>query len=409
MRKASDLTRICMSVFLTAAAILLFYDSLMGRSMALTLLGKLMDTAAPVLVGIAFAYLLAPVVDFFERILFGGKDALRRKKVPSGLQRGTSLLVTWLVICLLVYWLLAAVIPELYNSVIQLFSNVETYYYTIEGWVERMFEFSPQIEEWVSSQMEEYYAMAMNWVGGSLLPKAQNLISLLSGGVVSVYVFAQNVFVGAIVSVYMLSEKEKLGAHGRKLVYAVCRQDQVYWVLRGVRRADKIFSGFIRGKLLDSFVVGVVAFFCCSLLGFPYVPLLSVIIGITNVIPFFGPFIGGIPCFFLILLVSPIQSLYFAAFIFALQQLDGNVIGPMLLGDKTGLPGFIVIGAVLIGGGFFGVLGMFLGVPVAACLYSGIRFWLEYRLEKKDLPTDTASYVHQSCRIPQPDEAEQSD
>lgn len=404
MKKLSNLTRTCLAVFFTAAAILVFYDTLMGRGMALLLLAKFTSTAAPVFVGIGFAYLLAPVVDFFERLLFGALGTPRRNKIPQTLARATSLVLTWLVICLIFYWILSAVMPELYNSLLQLISNVENYYYTVERWVEQLFEFSPQIEALVSSQMEAYYATATGWISGSLLPQAQNLVGMVSGSVVSIYIFAQNVFVGAVVSIYMLSVKEKLGAHGRKLVYGIFKQENVYWVLRGLRRVNDIFSSFIRGKLLDSFVVGVVAFFCCSLLGFPYVPLLSVIIGITNVIPFFGPFIGGVPCFFLVLLVSPIQALYFAIFIFALQQLDGNVIGPLLLGDKTGLPGFIVIAAVLIGGGFFGFPGMLFGVPVAACIYSGTRFWLECSLAKKNLPVDTAFYTKQPCHSPEGDQ-----
>lgn len=404
MKKASELTRICVAVFLTVAAILLFYDTLMGRAMVLTMVGQFLDIAAPVFYGIGFTYLLAPVVDFFERIVFGAIGTPRRSKIPGTITRGTALVMTWLSICLFFYWILAAVLPEIYNSLMQLLSNVESYYYTLESWIEQLFEFNPQVEAWVSAQMDEYYVMATNWISQGLLPRAQSLVGVVSGSVVGIYVFAQNIFMGVIVSIYMLATKEKLGAHGRKLIYGMFDKEQLYWVIRGIRRVDGIFSGFIRGKILDSFVVGVLAFFCCTLLGFPYVPLLSVIIGVTNIIPFFGPFIGGIPCFFLVLLVSPVQALYFALFIFALQQLDGNVIGPLLLGDKTGLPGFVVIAAILIGGGLFGVLGMFFGVPVAAAVYSGLRFWLECRLEKRNLPVDTAAYTRQTCRVPEPEE-----
>ena len=159
---------------------------------------------------------------------------------------------------------------------------------------------------------------------------------------------------------------------------------------------DSIFSGFVRGKLLDSLIIGILCFICCSLFKFPYTPLVSVIVGVTNVIPFFGPFLGAIPSIFLILLDSPIQAVYFALFVLALQQLDGNVIGPLILGDKTGLSSLWVIVAILVGGSFFGVPGMFFGVPVFACFYSAANFFLDVRLRHKDLPLDTGSYTTDS-------------
>ena len=154
-----------------------------------------------------------------------------------------------------------------------------------------------------------------------------------------------------------------------------------------------IFSGFIRGKLLDSLIIGILCFIGCSILKFPYTPLISVVVGVTNVIPFFGPFLGAIPSAFLILLVDPLKCLYFVLFVLALQQLDGNVIGPAILGDSTGISSFWVIVSILVGGGFFGVLGMFLGVPAFAALQALVKFLVDRRLQKRGMPTDAASYV----------------
>ena len=169
--------------------------------------------------------------------------------------------------------------------------------------------------------------------------------------------------------------------------------DRVYWIFRGANKADHIFSGFVRGKLLDSLIIGILCFIGCSILNMPYTPLVSVFVGVTNVIPFFGPFLGAIPSFFLILLVDPIQSLYFLLFVLALQQLDGNVIGPKILGESTGLSSLWVIIAILVGGSFFGVAGMFFGVPVCACLYSLVAFLVNRRLAEKDLPVETERYT----------------
>ena len=173
------------------------------------------------------------------------------------------------------------------------------------------------------------------------------------------------------------------------------------WIFRGGARADHIFSGFVRGKLLDSLIIGILCFVGCTVLRMPYTPLVSVIVGVTNVIPFFGPFLGAIPSFFLILLVDPLKSLYFLAFVLALQQLDGNVIGPKILGDSTGLSSLWVIVAILVGGSFFGVAGMFFGVPVCACLYSLVTFLVNRRLEEKHLPVETEHYT-----APLPEEPE---
>ena len=204
---------------------------------------------------------------------------------------------------------------------------------------------------------------------------------------------ALNLLVGAIVSVYFMATKERCVAHARKITYSLFSKEKVYWIFRGANQVDHIFSGFVRGKLLDSLIIGILCFIGCSILNMPYTPLVSVIVGVTNIIPFFGPFLGAIPSFFLILLVNPIQSLYFLLFVLALQQLDGNVIGPKILGDSTGLSSLWVIIAILVGGSFFGVAGMFFGVPVCACLYSLVAFLVDRRLAEKDLPVETEHYT----------------
>lgn len=170
-----------------------------------------------------------------------------------------------------------------------------------------------------------------------------------------------------------------------------------------MHKVDSIFSGFVRGKLLDSLIIGVLCFFGCSILDFPYTPLVSVIVGVTNVIPFFGPFLGAIPSAFLILLASPIKAVYFAIFVLALQQLDGNVIGPKFWETKTGLSSLWVIFAILVGGSFFGVVGMFFGVPVCACIYSALEFYVNVRLRKKNLPVETETYTTDTAAAPPED------
>ena len=211
----------------------------------------------------------------------------------------------------------------------------------------------------------------------------------VTGGVLSVLVFAKDLLVGIVVSVYILARKETFGLHTRKLLYSLVSAPHYERALRATREADRIFSGFVRGKLLDSLIIGILCFIVCSILKFPYTPIIAVFVGVTNIIPIFGPFLGAIPSAFLILLVSPRQCLYFIIFIIALQQFDGNILGPKILGETVGISSFWIVVAILVGGGFGGVLGMFLGVPVFACIHSAVSFLCESSLRKKGVTDDT--------------------
>lgn len=393
-----------LTVFVTVAAILLFYDTLFGRRVLLAIWGQFLTAIQPILYGAFMAYLLAPVVNFFERGLTGAPAGKPRdpKHFSHAAVRAVSILLTWAVICVLFYLLASVLLPELYKSVVQLVSNIENYYNTISGWVEHLLESNPAVENWVAAQMQDYYEDITGWLKNDLLPQAQTVMVAAAGGVVSLLGFLKNLLVGIIVSVYLLATKERCAAHARKVVYSLFSPENVRWVLRGTRKVDDIFSGFVRGKLLDSLIIGILCFIGCSILKFPYTPLVSVIVGVTNIIPFFGPFLGAVPSGFLILLVSPMKALYFLIFVLALQQLDGNFIGPKILGGTTGLSSLWVIIAILVGGSFFGIPGMFFGVPVCACLYSLADFLVDTRLRRRELPLDTGAYASAEVRTEEP-------
>ena len=394
MRGKNGYIKAGVTVFCTAAAILLFYDTLFGGKVLQKIGIRLLHALLPVIYGAFIAFLLAPMVNFFEDGFFFGavKRARQKGLLASSGARAVSLLLTWLVIGVMAYLLASFLLPELYRSVVQLIGNVESYYNTISGWVEHLLESNPALENWAAAQMDIAYEKANAWLETEALKKAQTVMSVAAGGVVSLVSFFSDLLVGFIVSIYFMATKETCAAYARKVVYGLLPRDRVCWVLRAAHKVDDIFSGFVRGKLLDSLIIGILCFIGCSILKFPYTPLVSVIVGVTNIIPFFGPFLGAIPSTFLILLVSPMKALYFVIFVIALQQLDGNVIGPKILGDKTGLSSLWVIIAILVGGSFFGLPGMFFGVPVCACLYSAATFFVEVRLRKKNLPVDTSAY-----------------
>lgn len=403
MNRKSEHVKSGVTVFLTVGAILLFYDTLFGRHWLLGVWRQLLRAVRPILYGAFMAYLLSPVVNFFERHLFSAQVEKARAKgrftVPAA--RAVSLLLTWLLVCLVFYLLASVLLPELYKSILQLASNVENYYNTIAGWVEALLATYPNLETWVVEQLNGYYQDIMGWLNTNdivswlqrALSQAQIVVSVAAGSVMGLVNFLKNLLIGVIVSIYLLSTKEHCAAYARRTACGLFSPKNAAWVLRGAHRADVIFSGFVRGKLLDSLIIGILCFISCSILKFPYTPLVSVIVGITNIIPFFGPFLGAVPSVFLILLVSPMKALYFLLFVLVLQQLDGNVIGPKILGDTTGLSSIWVIIAILVGGSFFGLPGMFFGVPVCACLYSLFNFLIDVCLKKKRFPLEVGAYA----------------
>ena len=391
-----------LTLALTACAILVFYDTFFQDGVLLLFIKKLFKILTPVIYGFALAYLLAPIVNFFDRSLKSASPRMR-----SGAVRALSILITWALAALVIYILMSILIPQLYASILLLASNMETYYRTVYAWVTRMLENNPDVANWATGMIREYYKELVSWVTETWIPQAQQTIALVTGGVVSVVIFLKDLLVGVIVSIYLLATKERFGAHSRALLYSVVSEPRYQATLHAVKKMDTIFSGFVRGKLLDSLIIGILCFIVCSILKMPYAPLVSVIVGVTNIIPFFGPFLGAIPSAFLILLVSPLKCLYFIIFILVLQQFDGNILGPKILGNSTNLSSFWVIVAILVGGGFFGVAGMFLGVPLFACVYACVKFWSEKRLHQKGVSYDSfLSASNPRSEISSPDTTE---
>ncbi len=224
------------------------------------------------------------------------------------------------------------------------------------------------------------------------MPQFNDLIASFTLGVIEVFGAFFNFLVGIVVSVYLLNSKDLFCAQFKKILYAFVPAKSANEFISTVRRAHKIFGGFVTGKLLDSLIIGMLCFIVMTIFNWPYAMLISVIIAVTNIIPFFGPFIGGIPSALLILMVEPITSLYFGIFVLILQQFDGNILGPKILGDSTGLSSFWVIFSLLVFGGFFGFVGMAIGVPTFAVFYTLITDKIYNSLEKKKLPTDTQKF-----------------
>ena len=300
-----------------------------------------------------------------------------------------SLLLLIAIVCGL-FWM---VIPQIYTSIIGLQESLGENINNLSLWLMKMFEDNPTIEQTIMPFYEQAATEFQNWLTTDLVPNMSKIIGELSTGLLSVVTVVKNILIGVIVMVYFLNIKDTLSAQSKKIVYSLLKLKDANRLVSEVRFAHSVFGGFITGKLLDSLIIGIMCFFAMQFLKMPYVLLVSVIIGVTNVIPFFGPFIGAVPSAFLILLVSPMKCLYFLIFILVLQQFDGNILGPKILGDSTGLPSFWVLFSILLFGGLFGFVGMIIAVPLFAVIYRLTATYVSSALRKKDLSARTEDYL----------------
>ena len=391
------------TLFLTVCAIMVFYDTFYQSGALQRFVAKMMGILAPVVYGFAIAYLLTPIVNWLEKGIRRGWNAnkkLQGKKLKhaSTVLRAASILITEALALYAIYLLMSVLVPQLVESISMLINNAETYYNTVYDWANNILNQENSIFAWIGKLVTDNYDGAMSFLRDKILPWGQKMLSGLTDGIWSgiwgVVTFAKNLIIGFIISVYMLAMKEKSLARCCKLVYGIFKENQAAWIIRGVRRINSIFSGFVRGKMLASLIVGVVCFIGCYIMKIPYTPLISVVVGVTNVIPFFGPFIGAIPSALLILLVNPWKCVIFLIFILILKQVDGNIIGPKILGESIGINGFWVIFSIILFGGLFGFWGMLLGVPVFVIIYTVIEMIIDKKLRKKGLPSDAAEYMH---------------
>ncbi|MDR1549778.1 MAG: AI-2E family transporter [Hungatella sp.] len=349
----------------------------------------------PVIYGAVLAYLLLPVYnksrDMTKRLLSSMWKNRKGVKSVSGLMGTLVSLIFLFVIVVGLFWM---IIPEIYTSIMGLQETLGENMNDLALWLQKMLEDNPSVERAVIPIYDQLTSHLQNWLTSDLVPNMSTLIGSLSSGLLSVVLVLKNILIGVIVMVYLLNIKGTLSAQGKKIIYSIFPLKVANQAIDEIRFVHRVFGGFITGKILDSLIIGIICFFLLNAMKMPYTLLVSVIVGVTNIIPFFGPFIGAIPSAFLILLVSPIKCLYFLIFILLLQQFDGNILGPKILGQSTGLPSFWVLFSILLFGGMFGFVGMIIAVPTFAVIYSVISRLVNRSLKKKDLSLKTADYYN---------------
>ena len=370
-------------------AILLWF-ALSNADVLRDALSKVVGILTPFIGGGVVAYLLDPICDrlydFFLKQF--GKTKLAPKR-GKGLANGLSILLSLLLLLGIVVLLIGLIVSQLVPSVTALANAIPGYATDIYNFILPLIE-GTEVETWLAEL--DVMGTLKTWITDTLLPNAEGIVSTITTSVGSVIGVISNLVIGFIVSFYCLSYRAKFALQGKKVIFALFPFKWAEEILERLRFADKAFSGFISGQLLDSLIIGIITFFGCMLLQIPYYPLIAVIVGMTNIIPFFGPYIGGIPSAFLILMEDPLKCVYFVIFILVLQQIDGNIISPRILSTTVGVSGFWVLFSILFFGGLFGVVGMLIGTPLFAIIYSIVRDWVDVRLKKKALPTQAWNY-----------------
>lgn len=391
-----------MGLFLMVIAVLIVYLLINNANGIIDTVMDLFGLIKPVIYGCVIAYILNPLMKWIRGRILWILERRGRKITDKldGLVTGVSIflsLVFMIVAIIVLSWM---IIPQLVMSISSLVENLPgelTRCYNMlydsiknnEFLADKMQDIVLNIADYTEKMVE---SELLPWIQKDVLPGVNTFAVQFASGLMGVFTVLYNLFIGMIVAIYLLASKKTFSAQAKKILYALCKKEHADVILHYVKITDGMFSGFIVGKIVDSFIMGVLCFGVMQIFQLPYALLISVIVGVTNMIPVFGPYIGLIPSVFLILLVSPVQALYFIIIIAILQQIDGNIIGPAILGESTGLSAFWVLFSILFFGGLWGIVGMLIGVPLFAVIYRIIADFINWKLRRKKLATVTDEY-----------------
>lgn len=395
-----------LTIFLTAIAIMIAYFLFFRIGQIKAGLNRINSILAPVFYGLVIAYLMTPLLNLIERKfvrpLFDKENWGRENPKRNDHIRTLSVILTLLIVVMILYLFFSSVIPQIYTSIQSIISQYSVYTRNLTDWINSTMQKNPEIAKYLSSLVNDFSSEADDFLNDIALPAIKNLLlpnmndilSTVSSGVIKVLMFVWNIVIGLVISVYVLAGKERFAQGSVRLCYAFLERDSANRFVDNVRFTHRTFIGFLGGKVIDSAIVGILCYFSCLILKMPYALLVSVIVGVTNIIPFFGPYIGAIPSTLIILLVDPGKALTFIIFIIILQQIDGNFIGPKILAQSTGITSFWIIFAITLFGGLFKIMGMIIGVPVTAVIISFIERITKSKLKKKELPEAPEEYLN---------------
>lgn len=390
-----------LTAFLVIVASLFCYYTVFHISELIANIKSLIHTMMPVIFGIIIAYTLTPILNFLEKRFLNplfDKLKIQKNKRRSKWVRAIAVILTSCVFFLSIYAMFAMLISQIVPSLQTIIHNFDAYFNNVVSWLNKTLEDHAELRDYILPRVSQMFGELESWFNKTateILAKSSALIKSLSKSLFSILTVAWNFMLGYILAVYLMLSKEIIAAQGKKIIYAIFKTHNANTVLKGFRFVHRTFIGFLTGKVLASIIMGLLCFSCTSLLGIPYAALVSLIVAVTNIIPFFGPYMGAIPSAFLILIVdltNPMHCITFIILILILQQIDGNIIEPKIVGDSIGISGFWVIFAIIVFGGIFGIPGMIIGVPIFAIFYAAIKALVNRSLKQKQLPQDTSMY-----------------
>ncbi|MBR5228347.1 MAG: AI-2E family transporter, partial [Firmicutes bacterium] len=398
-----------LTAFFVICGSILFYLMLTRIPELKNLWSTLNGVLRPVMLGCIMAYIILPVYNGLRRLLRRKLPDSLSEKVKLRISKGVSNLVSHVVLVVVVVGLITMAGPQILESIVRVIDATPGTIDTITDWSQKMLADYPPLAKSAANLLGDLEEKLVNIVTTYIIPSITQILGGITSGVINAVNILFDILVGLVVSVYLLNVKDTFSGQGKKFVYGFFAPEEANKIITNVREVHAIFSGFISGKIIDSTIIGLITFPVLSILNMPYALMVSVIVGVTNVIPFFGPFIGAIPCTFIILTVDPIKALEFAVYALIIQQIDGNIIGPKILGETTGIPSIWVLFSILVGGGLFGFPGMILAVPVFATIYLFAGRFVDRALMRRNLSTDTDEYVELMSIDPETKEMIQGD
>lgn len=378
-------TTISVYSFIVVSSIIVFYLALSQIGAITDKISEFIQVLQPFIIGFSIAYLLNFVLDFYENKVLEHQIF---KKVKLKSKRGLGLLLTYITAFIVLGLFIQFVLPQLVDSIIGLANDIPGYITNGTKMLEEAMLNLDLGEEFYNTIVENINSF-INYI----IKLATNLIPVMGGMLATIASSIWNIILGIIISVYMLIDKERFFGLSKKVIYAFLSEEKAEKVIELTHRSNLTFGKFLSGKILDSTIIGVLTFIVLKIFDMPYALLVSVIIGVTNIIPFFGPFIGAIPSFIIILFISPTKALWFILIVLIIQQIDGNIIGPKILGDSIGISAFWILFSIMIAGKVLGFVGMIIGVPLFAVIYSLIKEVVEEKLRNKGLKTNTSDYI----------------
>ena len=351
---------------------------------------------SPFVYGSALAYVLSPVCNKIEKKLYCVicKHSSKKENAKTLAEKG-SIVLSYAILLFIIYIFLKLVLPQVIESLKSIISVIPEWINELYNLYGKIAETNPNLGVSLNDYANKAYKEANDFIESGIFKNAAQIVSIFSVRIMELGNGILNLVVAFIVSIYVLNGRKTFKAQLKKFIYAIFKKEWAEIVLDELRFADNSFGGFILGKLIDSFIIGIIAAVVLNIMDMPYSVLLAVIIGITNIIPFFGPIIGAVPGVILILFISPLKALYFLIFVFILQQFDGNILGPKILGDKVGIPSIWVLFSILVFGNLWGVFGMIVGVPLFAVIIDIFTKFVNMRLKNKGMSSDTKDYYSQ--------------